>query len=183
MERIRIFDICGDVRESLKIVLGNAVRRNQIEDAKMLPGLVGDVVINHLENVIEAIVGYGGMRGYRPSIYDSVSDLVGGFDGDEIEDYLKEIGAIMRRDDTHPVARIVKETSINLCEDGVAELWNIDNDVLLTEVIYGLCPAEGLLDDIGLTLVADIRPGLPTDAEIYSVQIQNRKITVSYGYS
>ena len=183
MEKMRIFELSAEVRESIRRVMDNTLHRNQIKQAKMLPDVVGEVVLNHLENVIEAIIGYGGVHGYRPSIYDTASDMVGGFDGDDIEDYLKEVATIMRRDDTHPVAAIVKETSVNLCEHGVAELWNIDNDVLLTEVIYGLCPAERLVDDIGLTIVADIKPDIPAEAEVYSVHIRHRKILVSYGYS
>lgn len=183
VEKRRIIELGKGGREAIMVAMERALSRGDIHNADVLVDLLQEVIIGQVELILESFLGHEGRFNAAPAVYDTIVDAVGALDGDDIQFYVKHIAALIRKDDTCPVARIVRETSINLSDDGVEELWNLDCDVLLTETLYGLCPSNTILNDIAHTIAGEIQNDLPSDAEIYGVRIFERKINITYGYS
>ena len=179
-ERRRIIELGRQGRCAITLALNRVIDRGQIEDAELLPELLDRIIINQLELMLEAFLTPVNGSCQHPTIYDTVNDIIYAMDGDDVQDYIGEIARYVRKDDTHPVSELAKELFNNVHDDGVDELWNIDNDVLLAEVAYGLCPSDVIMNDTAHTIYAELKSDLPNDAEVYSVVISNRKVIVTY---
>lgn len=178
-EHRRVIDLDATARGAIVMLVNTMVSRKALEDFPRIVELLSDIIISQVESILEPIIGNAGSGWYTPSLCDAVYEYVDCLSGDEVADYVAIIGKAYSRDAEHSIGKLVDEVVFDQT-GGKGSVWEIDNEVVLSEVMYGLCPSDALIRDVAYQILRTFKDDIPNDCDVHSVRIRDRKIILTY---